>query len=83
MTITDVIRQVLTQSLGPLTAPEIHEAIVKGSLFEFNSTSAASIVRTQIRRHCEGIQTQSVSAKKYFRLVGSNRYELLDSAEKR
>jgi restriction system protein len=82
MTITEAIRQVLAQKSKPMTAIEIYEAIVKASLFEFKSTSAASIVRSQIRRHCEGIQAQSASATKYFRLVGSNRYELLDSARK-
>lgn len=82
MTITDAITQILAQQSKPLTAAEIYEAIAEQSLFEFNSKSAASIVRTQLRRHCEGLQTQSASAKKIFRLVGSNRYELLDQARK-
>ena len=83
MTITDAIRQVLAQKSKPMTAIEIYEAIVKASLFEFKSTSAANIVRSQIRRHCDGVQVQSASSTKYFRLVEGNCYELLDSARKK
>lgn len=83
MTITDAIREVLAKRARALTAADIHEEIVKDSLFTFNSKSAASIVRNQIRRHCEGVQAQNASVKKYFRLVGENRYELLDPVGKR
>lgn len=81
MTITEAIRTVLAQNSKPLTAAEIHAAILAGHLFEFKSKSAASIVRSQLRRHCEGLQNQSASSKKLFRLVGGDRYELLDSSK--
>lgn len=80
MTITEAIRKVLIQKATPLTAAEIHSAIVAASLFEFKSKSAASIVRSQLRRHCEGLQNQNASSKKLFRLVSGDRYELLDSS---
>jgi restriction system protein len=76
MTITEAIKQVLKQK-SPQTAAEIHQAIVKASLFEFKSKAAASIVRAQLRRHCEGVNTANASAKKEFRLVGSDRYALI------
>lgn len=77
MTITQAIREVLKQKARPLTSAEIHSAILDGSLFEFKSKSAASIVRSQLRRHCEGVSNRNASAKKLFRLVGGDRYELL------
>ncbi len=81
MTITEAIQKVLTQKAKPLTAAEIYSAIVAASLFEFKSKSAAGIVRSQLRRHCEGLHNQSASAKKLFRVVGGDHYELLDSSK--
>lgn len=76
MTITEAIKQVLAKK-SPLTAVQIHQAIVEGSLFEFKSKSAASIVRSQLRRHCEGLTAANAASKKEFRLVGTDRYELI------
>lgn len=76
MTITEAIKQVLAQK-SPQTAAEIHQAIVEASLFEFKSNSAASIVRTQLRRHCEGVTAASASPRKEFRLIGADRYALI------
>lgn len=78
MTITEAIRLILAKASKPLTSDEIYQGIVEASLFEFKSKSAASIVRTQLRRHCEGVQAQSASTKKYFRNVRGNLYELLE-----
>jgi restriction system protein len=77
MTITDAIRQVLTKASKPLTPGQIHQAIVDGQLFHFNSKAGPSIVRTQLRRHCEGVEAQSASSKKYFRAIGNSHYALL------
>ena len=79
MTITEAVKKVLMQNSKPLTVAEIHQAIVAGSLFEFKSNSAAAIVRSQIRRHCEGVRSANVSEKKHFRLVGTDRYELMEN----
>lgn len=79
MTITEAVKKVLKQKSKPLTVAEIHHAIVAGSLFEFKSKSAIAIVRSQIRRHCEGVRSANVSEKKYFRLVGTDRYEILEN----
>jgi len=76
MTITEAIKRVLEHK-SPLTPAEIHRAIVEESLFEFKSAAAASIVRAQLRRHCEGVSAANASTKREFRLVGDNRYELV------
>ena len=77
MTITEAIKQVLAKK-SPLTAAEIHRAIVEASLFEFKSKAAASIVRAQLRRHCEGVNAANASQKKEFRLVDADRYALVE-----
>ena len=76
MTITEAIKQVLEHK-SPLTPAEIHRAIVEASLFEFKSKAAAGIVRTQLRRHCADVSTANASAKKEFRLVGTDQYALI------
>lgn len=76
MTITEAIKQVLAQK-SPQTAAEIHRAIVEASLFEFKSKDAVSIVRAQLRRHCEGVSAANASSRKEFRLVGTDRYTLI------
>jgi restriction system protein len=76
MTIREAIRQVLSKGEA-LTAEEIHRAIVQSSLFEFKSTAAVSIVRTQLRRHCEGIEVGATGQRKEFRQVASGRYALI------
>jgi len=79
MTITEAIRQVLKKKRTALTVAEIYASILDQNLFEFKSQSAASIVRSQIRRHCEGVPSAHGSAKKLFRLKGADRYELIDA----
>lgn len=76
MTITEAIKQVLAEK-SPQTAAEIHKAIVERALYEFNSKAAASIVRAQLRRHCEGVNTANASSRKEFRLVGTDLYSLI------
>lgn len=76
MTITEAIKQVLAQK-SPQTATEIYRAIVEASLFEFKSKAATNIVRSQLRRHCEGVNTANASSRKEFCLVGTDRYALI------
>lgn len=76
MTITEAIKQVLAEK-SPQTAAEIHQAIVERGLFQFRSKAAPSIVRAQLRRHCEGVNAANASPRKQFRLVGTDRYALL------
>jgi hypothetical protein len=82
MTITDAIKKVLSDASKPMTSAEIYQAIVDASLFQFKSTSAASIVRTQLRRHCEGVRINGTSTKTYFRTAGPNLYALSEPSKK-
>ena len=82
MTIVDAIKTVLAEKSKPLTAREVYDAIVARSLFQFKSQSAASIVRAQLRRHCDGVNNQNAASQKLFRLVQGDRYELLDAVKR-
>jgi restriction system protein len=78
MTITEAIRQVMHKNGAPMTIVEAYQAIVRANLYEFRSDNPVHIVRTQIRRHCKGLDFPSASPIKLFQLVGQNSYAPLD-----
>ena len=78
MTITDAITAVLSETSKPLTAAEIYDAIVARSLYKFGSMAPASVARSQLRRHCEGVDNQNSASRKLFRQIQGDRYELID-----
>ena len=74
MTITEAIKQVMREHGSPMTSEEAYRAIVEANLYEFHADNPAHIVRSQIRRHCEGLDFPSATPTKHFKLVGENRY---------
>lgn len=78
MTITEAITQVMRTKAAPITADEAYRAIIEAKLYEFHADNPEHIVRSQIRRHCEGLDFPSAAPTKHFRLVGENRYEPLE-----
>jgi len=78
MTITEAIKQVMLEHRSPMTAEEAYRAIIAANLYEFHADNPAQIVRSQIRRHCEGLDFPSATPTKHFKLVGENRYWPLD-----
>lgn len=83
MTITEAIKQVMLAKGAPMTADEAYRAIVIAKLYEFHSDNPGHIVRSQIRRHCEGLDFPSAASTKFFRLIGENSYELLKEVKRR
>jgi restriction system protein len=83
MTITEAIKQVMRVKGMPMTADEAYRAIAIAKLYEFHSDHPRHIVRSQIRRHCEGLDFPSAASTKIFRLVGDNSYELLEEVKLR
>ncbi len=77
MTIIEAIRKVLSEAGKPLSAPEVYERIVAGGHYEFHADDPASIVRSQIRRHCKGLNFPSASATKHFSIQADGTYGLL------
>lgn len=68
MRIVDAITQVLKESNRPLSHHQIHNAIQKGELFSFGAKDPKSVVRSQIRKHCYGLDFPSASPKKLFKI---------------
>lgn len=76
-TITNAIQHVMVAAGHPLSAEEAYKSIVAAGLYQFHADNPSHVVRTQIRRHCEGLDFPSAARVKYFRLVGDGRYEPL------
>lgn len=65
-TIVEAIVEVMKLAQRPLTVKEAYDAIVEYDLYTFNTDQPVHVVRSQIRRHCEGIDFTSASPIKHF-----------------
>lgn len=75
-TINQVIIAILQEEKKPLSIPEIYALIKSNSLYTFKSTNPESIIRNQLRRHCENIHFPKASEKKYFVRNSDNSFSL-------
>jgi len=78
MTITEAIKKVMLESGFPMTVNEAYQAIIDANLYEFHADNPIQIVRGQVRRHCEGVDFPSAKPTKHFKLIGENKYWLLE-----
>lgn len=73
-TLATVIVEVLTAHGAPMTAAEVHSAITKGNLFEFNSKDPVGIVRSALSRHSVENQHSCASKSKHFSQLPDGKY---------
>lgn len=64
-----------------MTVNEAYHAILEAKLYEFHADNPVQVVRSQIRRHCDGLDFASATQTKLFRLVGVNCFELLEEVK--
>ncbi len=83
MTIIEAIKIVLKNQSEGLTSEEIYTQIIKNNLYKFGAVSPVSVVNSQIRSHCSGIDYPSSYNLKIFKIVKivdkKNYYGLLDT----
>jgi len=70
MTIFEAIKVVLTENTNGLTAAEIYSEIVQRSLYAFGAKNPISVVNSQIRRRCKGLNFPTAHPIKTFEIVG-------------
>lgn len=80
MTIVEAIQAVLGGTKEALSVDQIYNLIVNQNLYLFKAIDPKSVVRSQVRRHCLGLDFPSASPVKYFKIVGDDRY-LLESIQ--
>ena len=76
-TLATVIMDVLTANGSPMTAAEVHSAITKGNLFEFNSKDPVGIVRSALSRHSVENKHSCASKTKHFSQLPDGRFAKL------
>lgn len=75
-TIVEAIIDVLKLSTSPLSVDEIYSGIVAKDLYAFKAADPKAVVRSQLRRHCIGLDFPTSSPVKYFRLEGDDKYAI-------
>lgn len=65
-----------------MTADEVYRAILNARLYTFKADQPQHVVRSQIRRHCVGLEFSSASEVKFFELRPDGKYFYLESPTK-
>jgi len=65
-TIREAAIEALKRKGKPLSAKEIYDYIIEKDLYRFNAEHPDNIVRTEIRRHCEGVEFPTAKPNKFF-----------------
>jgi TIR domain-containing protein/HB1/ASXL restriction endonuclease-like protein with HTH domain len=78
-TIILAIKEVMLSYGRPMNVQQVYEAIIKGGLYRFKASQPVHVVRSQIRRHCVGLDFPTAADLKHFELRGKNKYYVLPS----
>ena len=81
LTIVKAIRMVMLEAGRPLSAQEAYQQIVERNLYTFHAQAPESVVLSQIRRHCKGIDFPTASSMKHFHITLDGKYEPLPSED--
>ena len=77
-TIREAVVEALKRSGKPLTAKDIYSIIIEQDLYRFNALNPESIVKVEIRRHCEGLDFPSAKPIKFFKILLDGKYWIKD-----
>lgn len=80
-TIQKAIAEAMRLTGKAMTVKEIYQTIVDYKLFPFGAKDSQNVVRSYVRRHCDGLPPfRSASNKKYFVMLGKGYYWLKNSS---
>ncbi len=79
-TIIGAIARVLKESSLPLFVNDIYDKIVANDYYPFKAQDPLSVVRVELRRHCQGVDFPTASKKKYFQILNDGTYCLIEQA---
>jgi restriction system protein len=77
-TISNAAIEVLKKSDKPLLAEEIYNSIIQQNLYQFKAKEPISILKSELRKHSEGIVLAGKSGTKYFVFQKDKTYSLND-----
>lgn len=76
-TIIEAIKEVLIKNGRPMSALDIYGEIVHFKLYDFKADDPYHVVRSQLRRHCAGLEFSTASPTKYFIGTKDGKFDLL------
>lgn len=77
-TIKEAVIATFKRQQVPLSVREVYNYIITNDLYRFNAENPENIVRTEIRRHCEGVEFPTAKPNKLFRQTSNGTYWLKD-----
>jgi restriction system protein len=75
-TIKEAVIETFNRQQVSHSVKEVYEFIVANDLYRFNAVYPENIVRTEIRRHCEGVEFPTAKAQKLFQQMADGKYWL-------
>lgn len=76
-TIKNAVAEALRLENKPLTSKEIYEIILQKNLYSFKAKNPLSLINTELRSHCKGLELKTSKPDKIFKIVDDNKYSLL------
>jgi len=73
-TVRDAVVEAMRKVGLPLTAKEAYEIIIEFDYYRFNAERPENIVKSEIRRHCEGVDFPTSKPNKVFKLLKDGKY---------
>lgn len=77
-TIKEAIIKVLNEVNKPMSLQAIYDSIINNDYYRFRADNPPNIVRTLIRRHCQGLDFPTASPKKYFQIFDDGTYQMIN-----
>jgi restriction system protein len=76
LTIKEAAIEALKKNGAPLSIGEIYSTIQKDNLYPFNAKNPEAVLKTEIRKHCDGLALKTGKADKCFVLNKDGRYSI-------
>ena len=73
-TVREAIEVVLSQRQQALSLQEIYEEICRQKLYEFKAKDPIGVVRSQLKRNCEGAPVKNTATRAIFTKTDDGRF---------
>lgn len=74
------IRQAVVEAFKiktkPMTPKEVYQTIIEHNLYTFNAKSPQSLVTSELRKHCDGLNLKTSRPEKFFTFMNDGTYYL-------
>ena len=72
-----IAANIIKESGHAMTAQEVYQVMVDRKLYEFKAKNPATVVRSQLRRHCVNHATKNKIGAGVFKMTSDGKFELV------